>query len=91
MAGIEAINGLNDEYDVKKTVDGYEISWRDNPMVFVPQVLIDEGISQPHLEKICHAGRNIEHITRVTGYFSKVSGWNKGKTAELKDRVRTAI
>jgi len=33
---------------------------------------------------------NVEIITRVTGYFSKVGGWNKGKLAELKDR-RSAI
>jgi len=38
-----------------------------------------------------HQGRNIEHITRVTGYFSKVSGWNKGKVAELVDRHRTPL
>lgn len=38
-----------------------------------------------------HQGRNIEHITRVTGYFSKVSGWNKGKVAELIDRHRTPV
>ncbi|KPJ69001.1 ribonucleoside-triphosphate reductase [candidate division WOR-1 bacterium DG_54_3] len=31
---------------------------------------------------------NVEGITRITGYFSKVSGWNKGKLAELKDRHR---
>ncbi len=35
--------------------------------------------------------KNIDHITRVTGYFTKVSGWNKGKKAELKDRYRSAI
>ncbi len=33
--------------------------------------------------------KKIDHITRVTGYFSKVSGWNKGKKAELKDRFRS--
>lgn len=32
---------------------------------------------------------NIEGITRITGYFSKVSGWNKGKLAELKDRHKS--
>jgi ribonucleoside-triphosphate reductase len=31
---------------------------------------------------------NIEGITRITGYFSRISGWNKGKIAELKDRWR---
>lgn len=30
----------------------------------------------------------VEQITRVTGYMTKVSGWNKGKKGELKDRVR---
>ena len=33
----------------------------------------------------------IDHITRVTGYFTKVSGWNKGKKAELKDRYRSRL
>jgi anaerobic ribonucleoside-triphosphate reductase len=36
-------------------------------------------------------GKNIDHITRVTGYFTKVSGWNKGKKAELRDRYRSAF
>jgi ribonucleoside-triphosphate reductase len=37
----------------------------------------------------CQSER-VEGITRITGYFSKVSGWNKGKLAELKDRHRSA-
>ncbi len=40
----------------------------------------------PHCESA-----NIDHITRVTGYFTKVSGWNKGKKAELKDRYRSKL
>ena len=35
----------------------------------------------------CGSG-HIEGITRVTGFFSKISGWNKGKIAELRDRMR---
>jgi len=31
---------------------------------------------------------NVEGMTRITGYFSKISGWNKGKLGELKDRHR---
>ena len=31
---------------------------------------------------------NIYAITRVTGYFSKTSMWNKGKIAEFRDRDR---
>jgi ribonucleoside-triphosphate reductase len=32
-----------------------------------------------------------EGITRVTGFFSKTRGWNKGKMGELKDRHRNNI
>ena len=34
---------------------------------------------------------NVEGITRITGYFSKISGWNKGKLGELKDRHRVKL
>ena len=30
-------------------------------------------------------------ITRIVGYFSKITTWNKGKVGELKDRVRTSL
>lgn len=31
---------------------------------------------------------DLEGITRITGYFTKLSSWNKGKLGELKDRYR---
>ncbi|MDO8885401.1 anaerobic ribonucleoside-triphosphate reductase [Candidatus Oleimmundimicrobium sp.] len=34
---------------------------------------------------------NVYGITRIVGYFSKVSTWNKGKVAEIKDRIRTNL
>jgi len=37
----------------------------------------------------CHS-KNVDGITRVTGYFSRVSGWNKGKRGELLDRYRSS-
>lgn len=30
----------------------------------------------------------VEGITRITGYFTKLSSWNKGKLGELRDRYR---
>ncbi len=33
-------------------------------------------------------GKDVEQMTRVTGYFSKTNYWNKGKLAELRDRYR---
>ena len=34
-------------------------------------------------------GKNVDQITRITGYYSTVGNWNKGKIAELNDRYRT--
>jgi len=39
------------------------------------------------LAEICR-GLDVVGIARVTGYFSMVSGWNKGKLGELRDRSR---
>ncbi|MBM3307061.1 MAG: hypothetical protein FJY74_01885 [Candidatus Eisenbacteria bacterium] len=53
-----------------------------------------EAIEKNPIETItsaCTQGRDVDHITRVTGYFSKTSGWNKGKTAELRDRHRSDV
>ena len=53
-----------------------------------------EAVERNSLKAItdsCAQGRDVDHVTRVTGYFSRTSGWNKGKTAELKDRHRSAI
>ena len=35
----------------------------------------------------CGSGQ-VEGITRITGYFTKISSWNKGKLGELRDRYR---
>lgn len=34
---------------------------------------------------------NVDGITRITGYFTKVSSWNKGKLGELKDRYHSQV
>ena len=33
----------------------------------------------------------VEVFSRVTGFFRPVQSWNKGKTAEFKDRQRFAF
>jgi ribonucleoside-triphosphate reductase len=37
------------------------------------------------------ASENVYGITRIVGYYSKVTTWNKGKLGELRDRVRTDL
>ncbi len=33
---------------------------------------------------------DVDGITRITGYFTKISSWNKGKIGELRDRYRNS-
>jgi len=48
------------------------------------------GVTTRGLKDRCPAcGSNkVEGITRITGYFTKISSWNKGKRGELKDRFK---
>lgn len=34
---------------------------------------------------------DVDGITRITGYFTRISSWNAGKRGELKDRARCAV
>ena len=47
-----------------------------------------EKLTPEGLLKEINRGLEVEQITRITGYFTKISQWNKGKRGELKDRVR---
>ncbi len=48
------------------------------------------GVTTRGLKDMCPAcsSEQVEGITRITGYFTKISGWNKGKKGELKDRFK---
>lgn len=68
----------------------HEIYDSENEKVKVEQKALAK-LTPVELDKILTAGRNVEHITRVTGYFSRISGWNKGKKGELADRYRVSV
>ena len=56
--------------------------------------ITQEMITKLSPEELMHhinKGLEVEQITRITGYFTKISQWNKGKRGELKDRVRVEI
>jgi ribonucleoside-triphosphate reductase len=46
--------------------------------------------NMPGLHDTCfHCNsHDVEHYSRITGYYQAVSGWNAGKQQELKDRYR---
>ena len=46
--------------------------------------------NMPGLHDTCYTcnSTEVEHYSRITGYYQAVSGWNAGKQQELKDRYR---
>lgn len=50
----------------------------------------DCGRTERGLRETCRycGSQRVEGITRITGYFTKISSWNKGKIGELRDRYR---
>lgn len=66
--------------------------YADNPdaCTRIENELVTQLTSDALLREI-NRGLDVEQITRITGYFTKVSQWNKGKRGELKDRIRTGI
>jgi len=51
---------------------------------------IDKLTSDQLIHEI-NRGLMVEGITRITGYFTKISSWNPGKRGELNDRKRFAM
>jgi ribonucleoside-triphosphate reductase (formate) len=66
---------------------------QNDQIAFSPEftTCIDCGRTQRGLREACGycGSQRVEGITRITGYFTKTSSWNKGKLGELRDRHRT--
>ncbi len=64
-------------------------------IAFSPEFTVCNHCYRTHrgLHDACpHCGsEDIYGITRIVGYFSKITTWNKGKVGELRDRVRTNL
>ena len=65
---------------------------QNDQIAFSPELTtcVSCGRTARGLHEVClHCGSTmVEQITRITGYFTKLSSWNKGKRGELKDRHR---
>jgi ribonucleoside-triphosphate reductase (formate) len=68
----------------------------NDQIAFSPEFTICNkcGKTSRGLHEICPSSTcnspDVDGITRITGYFTKISAWNKGKLGELKDRYRNA-
>ena len=91
------IEGLPERWKAEETVDhdGLVTGWLIEDRWFKTTHHVTcaalEKLDLKTLAAVTAAGKDVEHISRVTGYFSKVSGWNRGKTRELKDRYRSGL
>ena len=64
----------------------------NDQLVFSPEFTscVNCGETSRGIRDACPAcgARDVEGIARITQYFSRTSGWNKGKLAELRDRKK---
>jgi hypothetical protein len=63
----------------------------ENRRTWIDYEKIDEIKDAEELIGYINKGLEVDCITRITGYFSKKSGWNPGKLAELKDRKKWEV
>jgi len=65
---------------------------QNDQIAFSPEFTscLDCGRTSRGLNDTCSScgSEHVDGITRITGYFTKVSSWNKGKIGELHDRYR---
>ena len=54
-------------------------------------VICSTGCAEKYQKELEYGGNAIQHWSRITGYYQNISGWNKGKVAELQDRKRFDI
>jgi len=64
----------------------------NNQIIFSPEFTVCahcDAISRGLLQQCPHCGTDqVDGLARISQYFSRVSGWNRGKRAELRDRNR---
>lgn len=47
-----------------------------------------DSISPDDLRRGIISGRDVHHVSRVVGYYSRIENWNQSKIGELRDRRR---
>ena len=84
-------NGIDWAEGDHNGIKGFYLRWieskepEDKPDIHVS---LDElkNLSWDQIYKSVINGRDVFHVTRIVGYFSKTKNWNKSKIGELKDR-----
>ncbi len=87
----------NQHIDMVDDIENEQLCFRNNNLQWyqngkdrhtaIKYEIIDSMAPDGILSAI-NKGLEVDGITRITGYMTKVSSWNPGKKAELKDRRR---
>lgn len=85
---VESVENISEATGLAFRVHG--LPWYDNNENNISYLSKDKTkkLTPDQLWDELTRGVDIEQITRITGYFTKLSGWNKGKLGELKARHR---
>lgn len=87
MANLEDLEKFKD-IELQSTEDGIFLeNTKLDTKIFVTNSALKDNNTDTIMAQLSQ-GKDVEQITRITGYFSTVGNWNKGKLAELKDRYR---
>ena len=87
---------LGEQHPSKESMANFVIKifkdTKNDQVAFSPEFTCCKNCRTNHrgIKETCPAcgSDDLDHITRITGYFTRVSSWNKGKVGELKDRYR---
>ena len=87
---------LGEQHPSKESMANFVIKifkdTKNDQVAFSPEFTCCKNCRTNHrgLKDTCPAcgSDDLDHITRITGYFTRVSSWNKGKVGELRDRYR---
>lgn len=82
---------IDDEANERLLFNNMRLQWYKNGGATAISYAVLDTLDADGLMKAINRGLEVEQITRITGYMTKVSSWNPGKRAELKDRAKWTI
>lgn len=87
------IEWMDDEEQEQMLFRNTLLQWYTNDTNRATVIRYDKlhDMEPSELLKHINKGLEVEGITRITGYFTKIGNWNPGKIGELKDRKKDTI
>lgn len=94
LSGIIEIDGVLYKGDTYKDIEIKEDCIKvlnknaENAYLVTVKSLLEQDISNVVEAMETGITNKLQGVTRIVGFYSRISQWNKGKIGELKDRIR---